>query len=119
MLVQRSAPAIIPAYFFDLFQFPAVSFGRSTLLYAEGGFSGQAPLDACFFSQGEALSSFLVEGLRYRRRSALITQGQNLEGSNNVTLPGADHVANFDFSRSLGCLAIDFDPAFANFICCQ
>ena len=114
--IDRSAPTVVPTHAFGFFQFSAIAFGGSALLDAQGGLTGQAPLNAGFFSEGNAFWRFLVQSLGHGCGAPLVAEAENLECSGDVALSGADNVTHFDLSGGFGRLAIDFHPALANFI---
>ena len=117
--IDRSAPAVVPAHALGFFQFSAIALGGAALLDAQCGLAGQAPLNAGFFSEGNAFRRFLVQSLGHGCGAPLVTEAENLEGSVDIALAGADDVTHFDLSGSFGRLAIDFHPALANFVCGQ
>lgn len=117
--VDRGTPTIVPAHLFGFFQFASIAFGGAALLDAQCRFSGQTSLNIGFFSQSNAFRGFFVQSLCNGGGAALVAQGQYLQSACDVALTGADHVSGFKLSGGFGRLAIDFDPAFANFICGQ
>ena len=114
--IDRSAPAVVPAHALGFFQFSAIALGGAALFDAQGGLAGQAPLNAGFFTQGNAFRCFLVQSLGHGRGSPLVAQAENHECSGDVALTGADNVANLDLAGGFGCLTIDFHAALANFV---
>lgn len=117
--IDRSAPAVVPAHALGFFQFSAIALGGAALLDAQCGLAGQAPLNAGFFSEGNAFRRFLVQSLGHGCGAPLVAEAENPECSGDVALLSADDVANFDLAGGFGRLAIDFDSALANFVCGQ
>ena len=114
--IDGGAPAVVPTNALGFFKFSAIALGGAALFDVQGGLAGQAPLNAGFFTQGNAFRRFLVQSLGHGRGSPLVAQAENHECSGDVALTGADNVANLDLAGGFGCLTIDFHAALANFV---